>query len=104
MIKYSGKEGVVIPNSIADKLIKTQEDIYSGEDDYFKFTVVGKYFLEAIGDKAVAFRLYPVKGQIIIRPVDENGNEISVPDEIQGLKDGPPANSGGGGPKCPSQC
>lgn len=104
MAHYTGKEGQIIPNSIANKLIKQQEEIYSGEDNYFKFIVVGKEFLEAIGEKAVSYRLYPVKGQIIIRPVDENGNEISVPDEVQGLKDSPPSNSGGGGPRCPREC
>lgn len=104
MARYTGKEGVVISNSIANKLIVEQEDKFAKEEDYFKFIVVGKYFLESIGDKAVAFRLYPVKGQIIIRPVDENGNEINVPDEIQGLKDGAPDNSGGGTNRCPNQC
>lgn len=104
MARYTGKEGVVISNSVADKLIVEQESKFAKEEDYFKFIVVGKYFLEAIGDKAIAYRLYPVKGQIIIRPVDENGNEINVPDEIQGLKDGPPANSGGGSSPCPNMC
>ena len=104
MTKYFGTEGVIIANSIANKLIVEQEDKFAKEEDYFKFIVVGKYFLESIGDKAVAFRLYPVKGQIIIRPVDENGNELSVPDEIQGLKDSPPSNSGGGSSPCPNMC
>lgn len=103
--KYTGNEGVLMSTASANKLIETQENKFKEDHEYVKFAVFGKKFLESISPEGtVAFRVYPVAGDIIIRPVDAQGNELNIPTSSWGLKDLPDQNSGAGTPKCPRQC
>lgn len=104
--KYTGTEGVLFKTEAANQLIKAQEEKFQSDYSYVKFGVFGKKFLEQISPEGtVAFRVYPVAGDIIIRPVDETGKELNIPAlDWGGLKDTPDQNSGAASPKCPRQC
>lgn len=109
MSKYNGTEGAIVPNPLAQEYIDTYTRIYGQSEDYTKFEVFGKDVITKLAVKnAIALRIYNGwrDGQtcVVLVPVDKDGNELSAPVFLGGMKDGPEDGKGSNGPRCPRSC
>lgn len=125
-MKYTGNEINILSKSqvkeITEKYQKNENVLKKHGINYVKYQFFGingiKSIIDSCDYEVAGFRLYyglteedhngdgrkKLTPDLVLIPVDFNGNDLTFKMALGGMKDDPDNNSGANGPKCPQQC